>query len=471
MEDNTHRASVQAANATVCHCRQIDRLTLEQSIRQGAKSLDAISRLTGAGSECGCCQVYIKELLGEKLWLPVRLASVHRYSDNYCAFRLVRIDGGRWSQEKPGAYFIFQSQINGAWVGRPYAITDDGADSGFREITVKRKAGGFYSNWLFDHLDTLADASLRISASVGGSAFNPDNPKPIICFVGGVGITPALALCRLLAKNQGTAKVCLDYSASNQEDFFCRDELLQIAQHRPLSINFRQTASSGRIRQADVDAIVQQHPDENYYVCGPDSYKTTVIELLRNRDVTPLQIIDLESSHTKAEMSENRTPAVEANVIWGYRLVGFLLLMAYGLQDAFGLKLAALEQLQNEHNYKIISGLLLLVYALMQWRLPIARWLKLGNDKLAVKKHRHQYFGAIAPLVFYLHATSIGYAYLAALSSVYLANSLLGYGSGEFIAHAYKKAYVFGWTIMHIGLSTSLLFLSGYHAYIAFAYK
>lgn len=317
----------------------------------------------------------------------------------------------------------------------------------------------------------MADAPLRISASVGGSAFNPDHQKPIICFVGGVGITPALALCRMLAKNQVTAKIYLDYSASNEEDFFCRDELLQIAQSCRLSVKFRQTASNGRIQQANVDAIVQQHPDEHYYVCGPDSYKTKVIGLLRNCDVTPRQIIDLESSQTEAENSEHEPPAVETKVAWGYRITGSLLLMAYVLQDSLGLKLTTLEQLQNQHNYKITSGLLLLLYVLMQWRLPIVRWLKLANDKLLRDKQRHQYFGAVAPLVFYLHASSIGYAYLLALSSVYLANSLLGYSSGEFIAQTYRKAYLYGWTIMHVGLSTSLLFLSGYHAYIAFSYK
>lgn len=97
MVNKTHRACAQVVNDIVCHCRQIDRLTLEQTIQQGAKSLDTISRLTGAGSECGCCQVYIKELLGEKQWLAVKLASIHHYSDNYCAFRFVRADGGRWS--------------------------------------------------------------------------------------------------------------------------------------------------------------------------------------------------------------------------------------------------------------------------------------------------------------------------------------------------------------------------------------
>jgi hypothetical protein len=158
-------------------------------------------------------------------------------------------------------------------------------------------------------------------------------------------------------------------------------------------------------------------------------------------------------------------------MIWGYRIVGLALLTAYYLQYQFDLKLPQLEQLQAGNNYKICSGLLLLTYILSQWRLPIAHWLKLNIDALSAKKHGHLYFGAIAPLVFYLHASSIGYAYLAALASVYLANSLVGYSSGEFVHPRYKKPYVFSWTVLHVCLSTSLLFLSVYHAYIALAYK
>lgn len=459
------------AGTTVCFCRQIDRQTIFHAINHGAKSLEAIATATGAGTECGCCQVYIKELLGEKQWLSVRLASVHRYSENYCAFRFARTDGNAWNREKPGAYFIFQTQIDGAWVGRPYAITDDGAESGFREITIKRKSGGFFSSWLFDHLDTLEKQSLRISASVGGSIFNPDSSKPIICLIAGVGITPVLALCRMLTEKNSQSEIYIDYSARNEEDFFCRDELMQVAERCNLTISFRKTASAGHIKQHDVDTIIQQYPGENFYVCGSDSYKTTVIEMLHNREIAPRQIFDLEASHTKAEIAATHEQAVDIEVTWGYRVVGLLLLIAYCLQDAFALKLAPLEQLQSDLNYKILSGLLLLIYILTQWRLPIVRWLKLDNKALMEKKHSHKYFGAIAPLMLYLHATNFGYAYLTVLSSVYLVNSLLGYCSGEFIANAYKKAYSFGWTVMHIGLSTSLLFLSVYHVYIALAYK
>ncbi|CCE23093.1 (2Fe-2S)-binding protein [Methylotuvimicrobium alcaliphilum] len=465
METNTQRVIARTPPEIICHCRQIDRNTIERSIEQGMTSLSEISRATGAGSECGCCQVYIKELLGENSWLPVLLASAHRYSENYCAFRFARADGEPWQREPPGAYIIVHAFIDGAWVGRPYAITDDGADSGLREIIVKRKKGGFFSNWLFDHLDDSSSAPFRVSASVGGAVFDPNGSRPIICLIGGVGITPVLALCRMLVKHHGKTRIHIDYSANSGDDFFCRDELSRIARICDITVEFRPTSTRGRMRQADADALVQRYPGESYYICGSGSYKTATVSLLRKSGATARQITDLEAPQQTGENSEADRDA------WGYRAVGLCLLAAYGLQDAIDLKWPLLEQWQSDQTYKICSGLLLLFYVLLQWRLPVARWLKRESDRLKAQKNRHKIFGTVAPLLFYLHATSIGYAYLAVLSSVYLANNLLGYGSGEFVTAAFRKAYVYGWTILHVGLSTSLLFLSAYHVYIALAYK
>lgn len=448
--------------AVICHCRQVNRQVLCQAIEDGADTLEAIARLTGAGSECGSCRIYIMELLGQNHWQPVRLVSWHRYSENYCAFRFAKVDGSAWSLEMPGAYFIFQALIDGFWVGRPYAITDDGADSGLREITVKRKSGGFFSNWLFDHLDTLAATPLRISACMGGADILSGLANPIVCLVGGIGITPVMALCRTLAKSQRTATVHVDYSASRDEDFFCRDELQAMAERFHCTATFRQTSMEGRIRQADVDALIQLYPRERFFVCGPDSYKAYVGGLLGKAGVKPKHIIDLEYP--------KKTSGKEY-AFGAYRIVGLLLLLAFFVQDTWGLKFGPLEQWQSQDGYKTASGLLLLAYLLLQWRLPIVRWLKPADGVLAEKRRSHQYFGTLAPLVFYLHATSIGTAYLAVLAGIYLGNSLLGFLNAEIVANAYKKAYLFGWTLLHVGLSVSLLFISGYHVYAAFAYK
>lgn len=462
------RSDPNISNDMVCFCQQVDRHTIAEAMRLGANDLLTICQQTGAGSQCGSCHIYIKELLGENLWQSVKVASWHRYSENYCALRFApSVADKPWSTEKPGAYFILQAQIEGKWVGRPYAITDDGASSGLREITIKRKQSGFFSNWIFNHLDSLDELPLRISSCMGGSNFDITTSKSIVCLIGGVGITPVLALCRTLAKSKYPVEICIDYSASTEEDFFCREELEQLAQHCHLSVCFRQTRQQGRIQQTEVDELFKRYPKQPFYICGPEAFKSSLIQLLHQAHIRSEQIIDLEATQTPAKPEL----ANLNNVQWDYRLLGLALLLGYILQTLLEFKLPELEELQADDDYKIFSGLLLIIYLLNQWSLPLSRWLHRNKEQIALKKHSHLYFGAIAPLVLYLHASSFGHAYLAVLASVFLANSLLGICSGEFIPTAYRKPYIFGWTVMHVCLSTSLLFLSTYHAYIALAYK
>jgi hypothetical protein len=304
---------------------------------------------------------------------------------------------------------------------------------------------------------------------MGGASFALNHHKPIICLIGGVGITPVLALCRLQVKNTFKPKICIDYSASGEEDFFCRDELAALSSYCDLQISFRETTKTGRIQQTDIDKLIQQYPDECFYICGPESYKTSVLKLLENTNIRPQHIVDLEAS--VAQLPVSLSVGLPAESEWAYRVVGLMLLLVYILQELWGWKISYLEQLQAQFYFKIVSGLLLLSYLLLQWRLPLMRWLNLSNDLLVSKMRSHKAFGAIAPLVFYLHASSVGVAYLQVLSTIYLTNSLIGFMNAELIANTYKKAYLFGWTVLHVGLSTSLLFLSGYHIYIALAYK
>lgn len=62
---DSSEASVRSwpASATVCHCRSVNRGTLGQAISQGACTVDALTRQTGAGSVCGSCKPLLEELV------------------------------------------------------------------------------------------------------------------------------------------------------------------------------------------------------------------------------------------------------------------------------------------------------------------------------------------------------------------------------------------------------------------------
>jgi len=49
----------------VCHCSGTTKRQIKELINNGADTLDEISRMTGACSGCGACDVSVMELLAE----------------------------------------------------------------------------------------------------------------------------------------------------------------------------------------------------------------------------------------------------------------------------------------------------------------------------------------------------------------------------------------------------------------------
>lgn len=75
---DSSEASVRSwpASATVCHCRSVNRGTLGQAISQGACSVDALTRQTGAGSVCGSCKPLLEELVSNGTDAPAAAARI-----------------------------------------------------------------------------------------------------------------------------------------------------------------------------------------------------------------------------------------------------------------------------------------------------------------------------------------------------------------------------------------------------------
>ena len=49
----------------VCHCRVVSDRAVAEALRDGARSLAAVCRSTGAGQDCGACVFSLKRVLCE----------------------------------------------------------------------------------------------------------------------------------------------------------------------------------------------------------------------------------------------------------------------------------------------------------------------------------------------------------------------------------------------------------------------
>lgn len=52
-----------AGNRMICHCKQVDYLGIRKAMIQGARTVDEIKEMTGAGTGCGRCIGEIEKIL------------------------------------------------------------------------------------------------------------------------------------------------------------------------------------------------------------------------------------------------------------------------------------------------------------------------------------------------------------------------------------------------------------------------
>ena len=81
----------------------------------------------------------------------------------------------------------------------------------------------------------------------------------------------------------------------------------------------------------------------------------------------------------------------------------------------------------------------------------------------------HQIAGAFSPVLLFLHSTRLGFGYLLLLSTVYVANNVVGLVSPSVFPRL--EMLVPFWVIAHIALSVLLAALVVYHAWTALSYE
>jgi len=149
-------------------------------------------------------------------------------------------------------------------------------------------------------------------------------------------------------------------------------------------------------------------------------------------------------------------------------ILGTVLLVLFLIQDVAHWKITAFESLQTNGTYRIVSGLILAGFVLFQWYLSFLRMR--GRTASAAKHYDlHQKVGIWAPLVFYIHSTRFGFAYLFFLSAVYFSNVLLGLFNAETL-HYRKKWFTFSWMVAHVSLSVLLVVVMIYHLWVVVYY-
>ena len=188
---------------------------------------------------------------------------------------------------KAGQYLTFKLETGNSVVTRSYSIASSPASAlnGEYQITVKRIADGFVSDYILDNW-SVGDEVIAY-APEGNMTYSPlRDAKSIVAIAGGSGITPFLSLARAIDQGDEDCSLTLLYGCRTSDEILFKAELDSLAEKNEkinvvyvLSHSDEDGYEKGFV---GADIIKKYAPAESYsiFVCGPGGmYKFLEAEL------------------------------------------------------------------------------------------------------------------------------------------------------------------------------------------------
>ncbi len=188
---------------------------------------------------------------------------------------------------KAGQYLTFKLEIGSSVVTRSYSIASSpvSALNGEYQITVKRIANGFVSDYILDNWKVGDEVTAY--APEGNLTYSPlRDAKNIVAVAGGSGITPFLSLARAIDQGNEDCTLTLLYGCRTSDEILFKAELDALSEKNEktnvvyvLSDSDEEGYEKGFV---GADIIKKYAPEGNYsiFVCGPGGmYKYLETEL------------------------------------------------------------------------------------------------------------------------------------------------------------------------------------------------
>lgn len=260
----------------LCQCINVKREAVRVAITQGADTLEILKKETRCGTVCGGCVSQLREMLGKPNTVAVRIIEEIDVCNDIKTFKLEPLKDSV-QPSLPGQHVVVEAEIDGQWFSRPYTLSAP-VNHGYYEVTIKREPMGQFSRWIFD--ERRADSQLKVSPPQG-NFYWADSQGPVVCLVAGIGITPALSICRTFVESNISDRLHIDYSARGVLDFAYASEMTEATQSHPnITLKLRATSVEPRLSVDDIEALEAEMQNPHYYLCGPESYLDGISQLL-----------------------------------------------------------------------------------------------------------------------------------------------------------------------------------------------
>ena len=183
---------------------------------------------------------------------------------------------------KAGQHLSVRAEIGGEEIRRNYSLCV-APDEGQLKVTVKRIAGGVFSNWVGDHLkvgDTLDVMTPHGSFTV---EFNPAGKRRYVAFAGGSGITPVMSLIKTALKTEpessftllygnrdSTSVIFLEQLAALKDRYLGRFELYHFLSDEEGDVELFNGMLDRETCDEALDHLVEEvQAVDAWFICGP----------------------------------------------------------------------------------------------------------------------------------------------------------------------------------------------------------
>ena len=199
---------------------------------------------------------------------------------------------------KAGQHLTLRTHIGGEEVRRNYSLCTDPAD-GDLMVTVKRIAGGLFSNWVGDELKPGDSLDVMTPHGSFTTDFDSNADRRYVGFAGGSGITPVISLIRtalstepksrftlLYGNRDANSVIFLEALAALKDRYMGRFELYHFLSDEEGDVDL----FNGMLDRETCDEAIDRLIDEPsavdaWFICGPGPMMDAAEEALLARDV------------------------------------------------------------------------------------------------------------------------------------------------------------------------------------------
>ena len=128
---------------------------------------------------------------------------------------------------RPGQHLTLKAEIDGEEVRRNYSLCT-APDEGQLKVTVKRIAGGLFSNWANDNLRPGDHLDVMPPHGSFTWEFQPEAHNHYVGFAGGSGITPVMSLLKTALTAEPESRFTLFYGNRDSSSVIFLEELARL---------------------------------------------------------------------------------------------------------------------------------------------------------------------------------------------------------------------------------------------------